>query len=48
MRMFLIAPVVDPAHPPKNIRMNKNHIEDEGQISKLVVVYPVPVLIEIV
>jgi hypothetical protein len=45
--MIFIDPVVDPAHPPKNISIKRNHLEKEGQRSKFAVENPDPVLIDI-
>ena len=44
--MHLIAPPVDPAHPPMNIRTRSTYWEKAGHFSKSAVVYPVVVWIE--
>jgi len=42
----LIAPAVDPAHPPINIKVIRTALENEGHMSKSTVEKPVVLMIE--
>ena len=46
MRTHLIAPPVDPAHPPMNMRVRSRYWEKGGHFSKSAVVNPLVVMIE--
>ena len=41
---IFMPPVVDPVQPPINIIIKNNAVENDPQLEKLAVVYPVPVI----